>query len=191
MAASSSSSSSQPLGVPEPTSLADALPETAELSLTVVAEIQAVESKVDSYAAQLMSLEGRMGMAETKLDGCEKTAVEFGNQLESKWAALGTLIQEYGQLQRRLENMENLLKNRNFWILRLPPGSKGETPKQEWRSLDEGQKDLYRHIMKCNYKAVVSMDAAISKPDLLSRFEQGDAGDHEEREPLKDSALGE
>uniref|UniRef100_A0A670ZPY6 Zinc finger protein 777 n=1 Tax=Pseudonaja textilis TaxID=8673 RepID=A0A670ZPY6_PSETE len=155
-----------PLSLPKPTPTMDALPVTAELSLTVVAEIQAVESKVDAYAAQLMNLEVRMSMAETKLDGCEKTAVEFGNQLESKWAALGTLIQEYGQLQRRLENMENLLKNRNFWILRFPPGAKGEAPKvragvgfseQEWRGLDESQKDLYRHIMMHNYQAVVSV----------------------------------
>uniref|UniRef100_A0A8C6ZV70 ZN783 protein n=1 Tax=Nothoprocta perdicaria TaxID=30464 RepID=A0A8C6ZV70_NOTPE len=155
----------------------------AELSLTLVAELQAVERRVDAQAAQLLSLEGRMRSAESKLVGCERTAVEFGNQLESKWTALGTLIQEYGQLQRRLENMENLLTNRNFWILRLPPGAAGDVPKvrgarpvfseQEWKSLNEWQKELYRHIMKGNYEAVISM----GKDRLGVEEEEGEEGE--------------
>lgn len=98
---------------------------STEITLwTVVAAVQALEKKVDSCLARLLILEGRAGSAEKKLADCKKTAVEFGNQLEGKWAVLGTLLQNYGLLQQRLENMENLMRG-----LRLPPGSKGEAPK--------------------------------------------------------------
>lgn len=75
--------------------------------------------------SELQELQSRTECAERRLLACENLVGELGSGL----AALGTVLQGYGQLQQRLLNLENLLKNRNFWILRLPPSSRGEIPK--------------------------------------------------------------
>ncbi|NWW56716.1 ZN783 protein, partial [Ifrita kowaldi] len=154
---------------------------------TVVAAVQALERSVAAHASRLFSLEHRAGNSEKKHLDCEKMVGEFGNQLESKCAALGTLVQDYGRLQRRLENVENLLKNRNLWILRLPPGVEAPAvalendatgfSTQEW---EEWQRELYGKVLTGKREALVLLDDVISEPALLSRLQGGEAPCREE-----------
>uniref|UniRef100_A0A8C5RSH6 KRAB domain-containing protein n=1 Tax=Laticauda laticaudata TaxID=8630 RepID=A0A8C5RSH6_LATLA len=154
----------------------------SEASGSAMSAGEATEAAMDPPNAQLLHLEQRMVAAEQKWMGCEKTVMEMGSQLESKLAVLGTILEENSVLQRRLENLESLLKNQNFWILRFPPGFKGEVPKvplnfsdasvhfneQEWRKLEEWQRELYRSVMRSNYDMLVSLASPVDVAEVSS-----------------------
>ncbi|XP_053914387.1 zinc finger protein 783 [Cuculus canorus] len=144
-------------------------------------------------AQQLRELQSRTERAERRLLACENLVGELGTKL----SAMGSLLQDYGHLQKRLDNVENLLKNRNFWILRLPPSTRGEIPKvpitfddisvyfneQEWDRMERWQKDLYRAVIRGNYEMLISLDYAVAKPDVLSQMERDEefyVQDHQE-----------
>ncbi|NWS85037.1 RBAK protein, partial [Toxostoma redivivum] len=54
---------------------------------------------------------------------------------------------------------------------------------QEWASLDERQKEMYRSVMEGNYEMLVSLYCALSKPELLLQLEREDLSTPPESEP--------
>ncbi|MEJ1279612.1 zinc finger protein 398 isoform X2 [Cricetulus griseus] len=163
--------------------------QSAEISLlAILAAVQAVEKKTESQAVHLRSLEMRTASAEKRLADCEKTATELSSQLEGKWAVLGTLLQDYGLLQRRLENLENQMQNRNSWILRLPDSSKDEaskvsvtteevtgcSPEQQEGSPEDWQKELCKHVVKETHEVLGSLGTGQleSAPSVLPWIKQ-------------------
>ncbi|NWV49168.1 ZN398 protein, partial [Daphoenositta chrysoptera] len=81
-------------------------------------------------------------------------------------------------LERRMERAEAALRDRPLAALRLHgvpvlfEDVAVRFSRQEWASLDEGQKELYRSVMEGNYEMLVSLYCALSKPELLLQLER-------------------
>ncbi|XP_056409236.1 zinc finger protein 777-like [Hyla sarda] len=54
----------------------------------------------------------------------------------------------------------------------------------EWRSLEEWQKELYKDVMKENYQSLVYVD----QPEILSRIERGEDPCIRAQEPLNNNS---
>ncbi|XP_058687470.1 zinc finger protein 775-like [Poecile atricapillus] len=96
-------------------------------------------------------------------------------------------------LERRMERAEAALRDRPLAALRLH-GVVLQDPvlfedvavrfsRQEWASLDEGQKEMYRSVMEGNYEMLVSLYCALSKPELLLQLEREELSTPPESEP--------
>uniref|UniRef100_A0A5F8G859 KRAB domain-containing protein n=1 Tax=Monodelphis domestica TaxID=13616 RepID=A0A5F8G859_MONDO len=55
----------------------------------------------------------------------------------------------------------------------------------EWGHLDPAQRELYREVMLENYQTLACLGLAISKPDVISQLEQGEAPWMPKREGLR------
>ncbi|NXI06661.1 ZN398 protein, partial [Irena cyanogastra] len=93
------------------------------------------------------------------------------------------------ELERRMERAEAALRERPFAALQLHgvpvlfEDVAVRFSQQEWASLDEGQKEMYRSVMEGNYEMLVSLYCALSKPELLLQLEREELNTPLESEP--------
>ncbi|NXV62637.1 ZN543 protein, partial [Molothrus ater] len=100
------------------------------------------------------------------------------------------------ELQARLEALERRMERAEAALRELPLAALQlhgvpvqfedvavRFSRQEWASLDEGQKEMYRSVMEGNYEMLVSLYCALSKPELLLQLESEELSTPLESEP--------
>ncbi|XP_068957441.1 zinc finger protein 287-like [Petaurus breviceps papuanus] len=60
---------------------------------------------------------------------------------------------------------------------------------EEWERLDPAQQNLYKDVIQDNYQNLISLGFPVSKPDMISQLEQGEAPWALKREVAKNSCL--
>ncbi|NWV78603.1 Z354C protein, partial [Dasyornis broadbenti] len=81
-------------------------------------------------------------------------------------------------LERRMERAEAALRARPLAALQLHgvpvlfEDVAVRFSRQEWATLDEGQREMYRSVMEGNYEMLVSLYCALAKPELLVQLER-------------------
>ncbi|NXH52915.1 ZN543 protein, partial [Rhabdornis inornatus] len=89
-------------------------------------------------------------------------------------------------LEQRMERAEAALRDRPLRLYGIPVLFEDVAVRfsqQEWASLDERQKEMYRSVMEGNYEMLVSLYCALSKPELLLQLEREELSTPPESEP--------
>ncbi|XP_063273825.1 zinc finger protein 777-like [Prinia subflava] len=84
-------------------------------------------------------------------------------------------------LERRMERAEAALRLQGVPVLFEDVAVRFS--RQEWASLDEGQREMYRTVMEGNYEMLMSLYCALSKPELLLQLEREELSTPPESEP--------